>query len=340
MSPSLQPDSDSVVTPDELNTRCVDTLRAMGVAGGEYIAVVGAGPSSPIIPPGNRMVTDMANACKIDLPPQNTPFWEFFETAKTQNPREYCRFIESKFNNSPFWSSDAYELICKIRFKSIITTNYDHYLPRAFEKEEGAGWDERFCIYPPRTNPSSAKSGVATAINIEDRKYLIAIHGYRDASRADWPLDSIILAKSDYLLHYFRPEKSYYLHGWWREVLARFDCIFIGTSLLEPGIGDVLRELVNDGVIERKSRRHIHLVNAYPAARTVNGVQQPPAYPKPQILYDCVQQVLYDPKQSYVGLLEVLSNFSTSPVCTVFEPKMKAPSFPDFSTQPPFLDIT
>jgi hypothetical protein len=95
---------------------------------------------------------------------------------------------------------------------------------------------------------------------------------------------------------------------------------------------------VADGVIKRKSRKHIHLVNAYPAASTVNGVLQPPEYPRPQILYDCVQQVLYDPKQSYVGLLEVLSNFSTNPVCTVFEPKMKAPSFPDFSNQPPFLD--
>jgi hypothetical protein len=335
MSVGTQPATDCVVRPDELNADCVNTLRNLGVADGEYVAVVGAGPSSPLIPTGDTMAVEMAKRCGIAPPSPHTPFWEFYEAAKTNKKEEYSEFIKSKFNKHEYWRSDTYELICKISFKSIITTNYDAYLPSAFEKVEGTGWDERFCIYPPR---KTEKSGLATAIDFEDQKYLIAIHGYRDSLRLEWPLDSIILAKSDYQLHYFDPEKAYYLHSWWKEILARFDCIFIGTSLLEPGIGDVLQELADGGIIKRKSRRHIHLLDVYPAANSVTGVQQPPAYPKAKILHNCVQQVLYDPKQSYLGLLEVLSKISANPVCTVFEPKMKAPKFPDFSNESLFFD--
>lgn len=322
---SLSPrEHNHIVTPEEFNAQCVNTLRSSKVGEGDYVVVVGAGPSSPLIPAGTKLREEMARACSIENPP-NKPFWDFFEEAKKNKPQEYCRVIEATFNDPPFWSSDAYDLITRIRFKSIITTNYDQYLPKAFQNTEGRGWNERFCIYPPRKGADS--TGVATALDIEDQKCLIAIHGYCDSSRSGWPMDSIILAKSDYILHYFDPQSAYYLHSWWKEILGRFNCIFIGSSLVEPGISHVFRTLVRDKFFERKSRRHIHLVDTHPV---VNTIDESSSYPEPEILFGVVQQVFYDPKKSYVGLLDVLSGFSDIPICTTFEPKMKAPSITDF----------
>ena len=119
----------------------------------------------------------MKKACGIDCD-NGIPFWDFYEAAKNGNPVEYSRILKSKFDGAPYWSSDVYEMICQISFKSIITTNYDQYLPKAFGKVEGSGWNDRFCVYPPRRSPNANGAGMATAIDFDYKKYLVAIHGY------------------------------------------------------------------------------------------------------------------------------------------------------------------
>jgi hypothetical protein len=336
---SLSPSSASThpASPDQLNAECIKALQSYKVGDGGYVAVVGAGPSSPIIPRGDDLIAEMKKACGINCE-NGIPFWDFYEAAKNGNSVEYSRILKSKFDGAPYWSSDVYEMICQISFKSIITTNYDQYLPKAFGKVEGSGWNDRFCVYPPRSNPDANGAGMATAIDFDYKKYLVAIHGYRDTAHENWPLDSIILTKSDYMLHYFAASKSQFLYGWWKQVLSSHNCIFIGTSLQEPGIGKALLDLGTSGAFARQPRRHLQLINASLSEIEISGIKQPPSYPKAEILHGAVQQVQFDPKTSFVGLLDVLSEIAGISICTDFEPRMAAPTFPDFDNPNSFHD--
>lgn len=318
-------------TPAELNEECIKSLQALKVGDGGFVAVVGAGPSSPMIPRGNDLIEEMRKACGLNGPTE-IPFWDFYESAKEKNREEYSRLLKDKFSLAPYWSNDVYETICRIPFKTIITTNYDHYLPKAFAKVEGSDWKNRFCVYPPRKDSDLSCAGMVYAIDFDCGKYLVAIHGYRDPKNEDWPLDSIILSKSDYMLHYFAGSTSQFLYGWWKQVLSSHNCLFIGTSLQEPGIGKALLDLGASGAFERQPRRHLQLINASLAESEINGVKQPPSYPEPGILHGAVQQVQFDPKNSFEGLLDVLSEIAGISTYTDFEPGMAAPTFPSLDS--------
>jgi hypothetical protein len=333
MNPSPRLTTARPSNPDELNSSCINLLQALKVGDGGFVAVVGAGPSSPMIPRGNDLIEEMRKACGLD-DPTDIPFWDFYESAKEKNREEYCRLLKDKFNLTTYWRNDIYDNICNIPFKTIITTNYDHYLPKSFAMMEGPDWKKRFCVYPPRKDSDSdlSQPGMVYAIDFDHKKYLVAIHGYKDQKNEDWPLDSIILSKSDYMLHYFAGSKSQFLYGWWKQVLSSHNCLFIGTSLQEPGIGKALLDLGTSGAFERQPRQHLQLIDASLSETEINGVKQPPSYPEPRVLYDAVQQVQFDPKNSFEGLLDVLSNISGKYTCNDFEPGMTAPTFPSLDS--------
>lgn len=320
------------VTPDQMNEECVKILHSYNVSKGGYVAVVGAGPSLPIISLDDKFVCEMRSACGLDPNINYKHFWDFYEAAKKKNKIAYSGLLKTKFSSSPYWNNEIYEAICKINFKTIITTNYDQYLPKAFGKVEGNGWNNRFCVYPPRKHPEINGTGMVSATDFDIERYLVAIHGYRDPENDEWPLDSIILAKSDYVLHYFGNTGHLTLCGWWKEVLTRHNCIFIGSSLKEPGIGKALTDLVKSGAFERQPRQHLQLINASRSEKEIDGIKQTPAYPDPQILYDCVQQVQFDPNNSFEGLLDILSEIAGIPVSKDLEPRMAAQTFPDFDS--------
>jgi hypothetical protein len=80
------------------------------------------------------------------------------------------------------------------------------------------------------------------------------------------------------------------------------------------------------------------LINASLSEIEISGIKQPPSYPKAEILHGAVQQVQFDPKTSFVGLLDVLSEIAGISICTDFEPRMAAPTFPDFDNPNSFHD--
>lgn len=53
------------MTPTELNNLCINELEAAGLQDEKYVAVVGAGPSSPFIPSVKDLITAMGDACGI-----------------------------------------------------------------------------------------------------------------------------------------------------------------------------------------------------------------------------------------------------------------------------------
>lgn len=327
MTPSPTLTTTRPSNPDDLNAECIKALQALKVGDGGFVAVVGAGPSSPMIPRGDDLIEEMKKACGLDV--DYRYFWDLYEAAKATNRIAYCELIKTKFSSSPYWSNDVYEVVCQIPFKTIITTNYDQYLPKAFGKVEGAGWNNRFCVYPPRKYPEKNGTGMVYATDFDVQKYLVAVHGYKDPENEEWPLDSIILAKSDYTKHYFG-SGVLTLCGWWKEVLTRHNCVFIGSSLEEPGIAKALSDLVTGGAFERQPRQHVQLINVSLSETIMNGIKQAPEYPNPVNLYNSVKQIQFDPKNLFEGLLEVLSEIAGIPVCNDLEPRLAAPTFPDF----------
>lgn len=66
---------------DQLNRESINTLKNMGVTTGEFVIVVGAGVSIPLIPSGHGLRETMAKKCEID---NNTTehYWKFFQKSQ------------------------------------------------------------------------------------------------------------------------------------------------------------------------------------------------------------------------------------------------------------------
>jgi hypothetical protein len=120
----------------------------------------------------------------------------------------------------------------------------------------------------------------------------------------------LILRVSDYNTHYGDGKLSDgrhttpYLYSWWKTLLTTQPCVFIGTSLHEPGLGLVVEDLIKDGNPYLKEQDHIHLKHTERSNKL-------PFYEKPGTSLSAIRQVLFDkvdPKFS--GLTDVLSAFS------------------------------
>ena len=270
--------------------------------------MVGSGPSCPYIAPIQKLELDLSAVCNLVKEPDEK-FWVFAERAYDSNPEEYFRLLRSTYDETPHWSSRIYGHLAAIRFRGYATFNYDDQLPS--EMKERYGDALRFSVYPPRPGqtyftPSEFRSGIPT---------LVALHGYCDPAHPNWEKE-IILRASDYNEHYTGHRAP--LFDWWRELLLSFPCIFVGTSLQEPGLHRVMEYLVEghyDRLIELK---HIHLINAESDSKT--GEVKPAGKS-----LTVVEQLLFEKLDSrYSGLIQVLGEFSGLP-CERPSPRSPAP---------------
>lgn len=312
---------------DELNNRCIEYLKQKGVLNGSFILVVGAGISIPLMPSGKGLRKSMAEACGI--PDDDTiPFWDFFDPIKKQFPQIFRETIIKTFCDAPEWHSESCHHIVSIPSASIVTLNYDDHLQDAFSRKFGSGWDTRFAIYPTQKEKT-----FAWPADFVHTPHLLAAHGYRvkddtnpelDLS-ATWPDDGIILTRSQYEEHYFG--KHHYLFHWWKEVLCRFPCLFIATSLEEPGISEVINRLAEEKNPQFLAQTRIQLQDVRPM-KDISGRNASILYPEPTSPLPTVQQFVYDPKPGYRGLLQVLSSLSGEPLRGPLESGKRAPKFP------------
>lgn len=309
--------------PDELNEECIAQLEKAGVRRRRYVAVVGAGPSSPVMPAGAKLREQIAAACGLDADDPR-PFWDFFEDAKVKNQDAFCTIINDQFQDRPFLGIEAYEHIVSIPFKSFITLNYDSCLPKAFAADTGGKWEELFSIYPMRRRPDGTAIGLASAVDLGHKRRLVAVHGYRDPNDPFWPISKIVLTRTDYERHYIAPETGSYLGQWWKGVLSLHDCLFIGTSLQEPGLKSVVDYLVKDGNPDFRQRRHLHLKDVSLRRSIQSGGRLVDDYPAQEMSLGFIPQIRFDPKNHFSGLIEILSHFSGKNSQTEFEPGMPA----------------
>jgi hypothetical protein len=296
------------VTSDELNLQCIADLKAEGLREKKFVAVVGSGPSLPYIASVTDLIAQMSVACGV-VQTDGQPTWDFFENAYAGNAAEYVRVIRESLGNTPYWDSRMYAHIVRMPFRSFVTLNYEDQLPYAFRTLYPKNYKELFSVYPPWRG-----CDLASPADLFHKQRLVAIHGYRDKAKADWP-NNIILKRSDYNHHYFSAVTGRRLQTWWKDTLTRYPCLFIGTSLTEPGIERVINWLIKDENPEFGRFNHIHLKDARPL-KTTSGVPAPEnPYPEADRPFGVIRQLRFDPLDGqFSGLLNILATFSGQPV--------------------------
>ncbi len=286
------------MTPDELNGECISRLRSANLSG--RVVIVGSGPSSEYIAPIARLQELLCTRCGILTVPSER-FWAFSERAYLGNPDEYYRVIRETYGDPPHWSADIYQHLAAISFQGFATINYDPQLPKAFRNRYPEQFEACFSVYPP---PNGQTYFNALELRGLPRK-LIALHGYGDPENAQWERQ-IILRKQDYEEHY-NPQGAA-LFDWWRTLLLSGPCIFVGTSLEEPGLFKVMQYLLRDSKDRLVELNHLHLINVEPHPDTHE-------YPPPKNSLSVIERVCYDPlDRRFTGLLQVLSHFSRLPI--------------------------
>jgi hypothetical protein len=283
------------VTPEEFNDKCIEQLRNAKLDG--RIAVVGSGPSSPYIAPIKTLQQQLCDNCGISTIP-NEEFWALAERAHSSSPDDYFRVIRTTYGDTPHWQARTYDHIARLPVQGWVTFNYDDQLPTACLAAPGPRID--FSVYPAigRQPYASPQEFLGT------KKRLIALHGYCNEKNPEWE-KQIILRTTDYNAHYIDfPAPLFF---WWREMLLTAPCIFLGTSLKEPGLHRAIEYLLLDHRDRLEKMNHIHLINNQRDPKTLN-------YSAPGRSLFVINQVHYDPiDANFSGLIRILSEFSGLP---------------------------
>lgn len=249
----------------------------------------------------------------------NEYFWNYCDRVHAASPDEYFGAIRECYASEPHWDARAYSHLIAIKFRGYVTLNYDGQLPSAFRLQHPDDYGELFSVYPSRPGQMTAQPA-----DFGHKDRLVAVHGYCDPQNPRWA-EEVILRGDDYNNHYFNSGTNHFLFNWWKNLLVSHPCIFIGTSLMEPGLCKVVEGLMNDKNDRFLQHDHIHLIDSErlptaphykPAGKTFNIWRR--------ICFDRI-----DPR--YTGLLNVLSPFSGIPVENP-SPNTPAPRLITFTT--------
>jgi hypothetical protein len=273
----------------------------------DRVAVIGSGPSCPFVTPLEDLVKRLEKSCHVRKT-SSEYHWDFCERAYAKNATKYFEEIQRSFGNTPEWDARAYKHLVAINFRSYVTFNYDDQLPNAFRTKLGPEFSDSFRVYPAR---NTEKFFLPSDL-VGHKPRLAAIHGYKNDADSLWH-KKLILRVSDYNEHYgdgTRPDGTSRfpeLYGWWHTLLTTQPCVFIGISLREPGLHNVITDLVKDENPALKEQSHIHL-------KHTERMPESPFYESPGTSLFVIRQVLYDKVDTnFTGLLDVLSAFSNIP---------------------------
>jgi hypothetical protein len=284
-----------VKSATEFNQRCIADLKGVGLS--DYVVVVGAGPSSPYIAPVSDLIRSLASACCV-IQEDGEELWDFCEKACGANPIEYFRVIRKSFGEAPYWDSRIYKYLISAPFRNFLTLNYDCQLPEAFAERFDQDHDDRFRVYPPRPGDSY----FSPIEFVSGGHQLMALHGFANPKDPAWE-KRVILRLEDYNQHYTGTNPR--LFEWWQTVLATTPCIFVGTSLREPGLARVFKHSSGTLLDAIGSKGHIHLLPCPPEG-------DPPVYREPSESFPGVRQLFFDPlDKRYSGLVQILEAFSS-----------------------------
>jgi len=286
------------VTADELNQECIARLQGADLE--SRVAVIGSGPSSPYIARIENLEALLSARCGVAKLPAEE-FWLFSERAHANNEHEYFNVLKETYGDTPHWTAHAYRHLANIPFRGFATFNYDDQLPYEFRYKYPGSHADYFSVYPPR----NGQTHFAPQEFLSPPPRLIAVHGYCDPANAEWE-KQVILRLSDYNHHYVDAPAPLFV--WWCDMLLAIPCLFIGTSLREPGLHRVMEHLRSRHYDRIAKVGHIHLVDAKRDPITKS-------YGAPKKSLGVIEQIYFDQLDDhYTGLLTILAPFSKLPI--------------------------
>ncbi len=301
------------MTPEEINPACIERLRSTDLTA--RVVVVGSGLSSPLIAPVDTLKESLRKRCRIDKGPDEELLWILAQRAFKNDRGEYYKVIEETYGKPFPWKAEAYDILVKMPFLGFATLNYDSQFWTALNRFDPEAY---FSIYPsynglPHLNPQEFSRA---------HRRLIALHGYCDPDNPSWAQE-VILKSDDYKQHYIYPGA---LRQWWISLLLTTPCLFIGTSLQEPGLLHVIESISAEHWDRLFAQKHLQLTPAKDAPPDSDTT--PPA-----TTWRFIEQVPYRPEDKYhQGLLQVLSEVSGVPLR---QPGLRMPNLsrlPDIGT--------
>ena len=228
-------------------------------------------------------------------------FWSLAQRAFDSNQEEYYRVIQESYGSTPYWQSKTYTHIAAIPFRGFVTFNYDDQLPTACQQSMGDAFVEGFTVHPPRLGFRSADASDFMG----SYRQVCCIHGYCDSQNPKWN-EEVTLKTSDYDRNY-TDQTSNHLFRFWKNLLVQTPCIFIGTSLEEPGLYKVFEDLTRQNQEALRQNQHLHL---FPYQIDPNTK----AYPSAGRSLGAIEHLRYDKLDDrYSGLIKILGEFSGLP---------------------------
>jgi hypothetical protein len=270
------------------NATCVQTLRQLPL--GEMILVTGAGLSTPGCCEADELAEAIVGACHCAAPNEFKHRHEFFQAAHDASPDAYYATIRDKFS-PPFAAAPRiYSALIASNFRAYINLNYDRLLLDAMIASRG-GINGKFTPYP---NPDMFKPWALHSQRI------VAIHGFADGQRIGWERE-LILKREDYEVAYTNHQNADGTGGlldWWCDLLSKYRCLFIGTSLDEPGIQSAVNSLLRESGLSQQG--HVILV------QMAESAPKDIAPPEMEPLLQTIQRVPYHPEDKrHRGLLRI-----------------------------------
>ena len=276
------------MTSEEINLACIERLRSTDLTA--RVVVVGSGLSSPLIAPLGTLKETLCERCRIDKGADDEFFWILAQRAFTNDPNEYYKVIEETYGEPFPWKAEAYNILVKMPFLGFATLNYDSQFWAALQEFDP---DALFSIYPPFNDQNYFNPEEFSRVC----RRLIALHGYCDPDNPNWARE-VILKTDDYKRHYVNPGA---LRQWWISLLVAKPCLFIGTTLQEPGLLHVVESMSAEHRDRLSAQKHLQLI---PAKDTSPDSDTAP----PATTWGLIEQVPYLPRDKYHrGLLQVLS---------------------------------
>jgi hypothetical protein len=232
------------------NVDCVEALRALPLR--DMIVVAGSGLSAPGCCMSSELVDALVAACHCPPPTDWNRLDPFYQSAYDTEAGQYYATLRDKF--SPPFVADPriYSLLAAVEFRAYITWDYDNLFPQAMLKSRGS-LDGQFTYYPQQQ--------MFFPYDLHSQR-LVAAHGYVDVNAPDWER-TLVLKTSDYEAAYTlnrNVDGTGGLLGWWCQILSTVSCLFIGTSLNEPGISSAIDYLIKDSNVPFRGQQHVCLI--------------------------------------------------------------------------------
>jgi hypothetical protein len=220
-------DFNAAIAAAEANAECAAAVAALDPQ--STIVVIGAGLSHPAFPLWPQLAVEVCRACAYRTSTA-TAHPKTFQAARDKNPTAYAEFLKHRFSAPIVQIRLSLLYLMRLKFRAYLTTNFDNSIVSAAEcvHDRSVG----VYVYPEHPDPENL-----------DQQNVVFIHG-RCAELFNKDADNLVLHYQAYRRAYVDPPVP--LARFFRGIFARYNCLFVGTSLKDPPVVYLLQNLAHD----------------------------------------------------------------------------------------------